>query len=42
MTDEYPTWDCEHFDSYLCVCGHPKSYLMACREKICPLINEGK
>lgn len=42
LTGEYPTWTCEWFDSYLGVCGHPESRLMACRERICPLVKENK
>ena len=42
MSDEYPKRDCEFFDDYLGVCGHRKTMMLACREKICPKENEVK
>lgn len=42
MTDESPKWNCQYFNDYLGGCGHPESHLMACREKVCPLIKGGK
>ncbi len=39
LPEFYPKRDCTHFDEYLGVCKHPDRTWMACRERICPLIN---